>query len=59
MLFSNYGWMFPLKDQTGIYFANAMRDIFAMRKMPKSQNEWSRSRLNKTLLVKWNCELID
>jgi len=30
-----------------------------IRKMPQSQNEWSRSRLNKTLLVKWDCDLIE
>jgi len=30
-----------------------------LEKMPRSQNEWSRSRLNKSLLVKWNCNLIE
>jgi len=27
--------------------------------MPQSQNEWSKSRLNETLLVKWDCNLIE
>jgi len=27
--------------------------------MPQSQNEWSRTRLNKALLVKWDCDLIE
>jgi len=29
------------------------------KKMPQSQNEWSRSRLNKTLLVKLDRDLIE
>jgi len=27
--------------------------------MPQSQNEWSQSKLNKTVLVKWDCDLIE
>jgi len=27
--------------------------------MPQSQNEWSRSRLNETLVVKWGSDLIE
>jgi len=29
------------------------------KKMPQSQNEWSRSKLNKTLLVRWDCDLVE
>jgi len=46
-VFSKFGWMFPLKDKTGVSITNALKEIFKHRKLEKLWTDKGKEFYNK------------